>query len=95
MVQVWGASIRSWRYGWLKKKRSMHLSSNNSKVVPQFENAFSWCVYNSNVTMVFVGDISNWYSWGLYTNKHNVWGHHLVETSPGGEKDGKSVMNIL
>ena len=22
-----------------------------------FENAFSWCVYNSNVTMVFVGDI--------------------------------------
>ena len=52
---------------WLAEKEAIDapICSNPKKVVPQFEFAFSWCVYNSNVTMVFVGDISNWYLWGL------------------------------
>ena len=58
MVQVWGASIRSWRYGWLKKKRSMHRYVQIQK---------RWCPSSSSRSVgAFITPMSLWFLLVIY-----------------------------
>ena len=97
MVQVWGASIRSWRYGWLKKKRSMHRYVQIQK---------RWCPSSSSRSVgAFITPMSLWFLlviyrtgiYGVYKPINITFGGTTLLRShlAGGEKDGKSVMNIL
>ena len=46
-----------------------------------FDSVLCWCVYNSNFTRVFVGDISNQFSWD-YKPTYNLGGTTLWNVNP-------------
>ena len=55
-----------WEYDGVEKKQQY-------RMVPPATIAFSWCVYSSNFTRVFVGNISNQFSWD-YKPTNITWG---------------------